>query len=107
MLEEFKNHATRAESVKAIEDKLFEMYKNPDLNIKLKELEERGGAYYSDAACACISAIYNNKRQIMVVSTENRGAVSCLPDDAIVEVSSLISRSGAEPIAFGELKSHG
>lgn len=106
MIEEFNNHETRAEKVKAIEDKLFEMYKNPDLNVKPKELEERGGAYYSDAACECISAIYNNKRQIMVVSTENRGAISCLPDDAIVEVSSLISAKGAEPLAFGELKSH-
>jgi len=106
MLEEFKNHETRAEKVKAIEDKLFEMYKNPDLSVKPKELEERGGAYYSDAACECIAAIYNNKRKMMVVSTENRGAVPCLANDAIVEVSSLISASGAEPLAWGEMKPH-
>lgn len=106
MVDDFKKNATRAESVKAIEDKLFEMYKNPDLSIKPKELEERGGAYYSDAACECISAIYNNKRQMMVVSTENKGSVSCLPNDAIVEVSALISAKGAEPLAWGEMKPH-
>lgn len=26
-----------------------------------------GGAYYSDTACECISAIYNNKNSVMVV----------------------------------------
>ncbi len=106
MLEEFNNHETRAEKVKAIEDKLFEMYKDPNLSIKPPELEQRGGAYYSDAACECITSIYNNKRQMMVVSTENRGAIPCLPPDAIVEVSALISAKGAEPLAWGEMKPH-
>lgn len=105
-LEEFSKEGTRAEQVKAVEDKLFEMYKNPNLDVKPKELEKRGGAYYSDAACECISAIYNNKRQMMVVSTENKGSISCLPNDSVVEVSSLISASGAEPLAFEKMRPH-
>ncbi len=106
MIDDFKKNETRAEKVKAVEDKLFELYRNPDLSVKPKELEERGGAYYSDAACECISAIYNNKRQMMVVSTENLGSVPCLPPDAIVEVSALISAKGAEPLAWGEMRPH-
>ena len=106
LLIDFDRHETRGESVKAIEDKLFEMYKIPDLKTKPEELEKRGGAYYSDAACECISAIYNNKRQIMVVNTENNGAIPCLPNDTIVEVSALISAKGAEPLAWGEMKPH-
>lgn len=106
LLDDFNRHETRGESVKAIEDKLFEMYKNPNLNTKPEELEKRGGAYYSDAACECISAIYNNKRQIMVVNTENNGAIPCLPNDTIVEVSALISAKGAEPLVWGEMKPH-
>jgi 6-phospho-beta-glucosidase len=43
---------------------------------------------------------------MMVVSTENRGSVPCLPNDAVVEVSALISASGAEPLAWGDMKPH-
>ena len=70
------------------------------------ELEKRGGAYYSDAACTCIDAIQNNKKIHMVVSTINKGAISCLATDSIVEVSSIISATGAQPLVWGEMRSH-
>ncbi|GIM30565.1 6-phospho-beta-glucosidase [Clostridium polyendosporum] len=104
-LEEFNKGGTRAEQMKEVEASLFEIYKNPDLNKKPEELQKRGGAYYSDAACECISAIYNNKGITMVVSTQNNGAIPCLDSDSIVEVSSIISARGAEPIAWGEMGS--
>lgn len=103
-IEEFKHGGTRAEQVKEVEAALFKLYKNPNLTVKPKELEKRGGTYYSDAACECINAIYNNKGIHMVVSTQNNGAIPCLSPDSIVEVSSIISASGAEPIAWGEMK---
>ncbi|CUH97789.1 hypothetical protein P22_3935 [Propionispora sp. 2/2-37] len=105
-LDEFKTGETRAEQVKAVEHALFELYRDTKLHVKPEELEKRGGAYYSDVACECISAIYNNKRQPMVVSTVNCGSIPCLPEDTIVEVSSLISAKGAEPLAWGEMKAH-
>jgi 6-phospho-beta-glucosidase len=104
-IEEFKNGGTRGEQVKEVEAVLFEIYKNPDLNKKPEELSKRGGAFYSDAACECISAIYNNKGIHMVVSTQNNGAIPCLDSDSIVEISCRISAKGAEPIAWGEMKS--
>lgn len=104
-IEEFKKGGTRAEQMKDVESSLFKIYKNPDLNKKPEELQKRGGAYYSDAACECISAIYNNKGIHMVVSTQNNGAIPCLNSDSIVEVSSIISAKGAEPIAWGEMGS--
>lgn len=104
-VEEFKEGGTRAEQMKQVEEDLFELYKNPQLDKKPEKLSKRGGAYYSDAACECISAIYNDKRKHMVVSTENRGAIPCLEPDSIVEVSSLISARGAEPIAWGSMRS--
>nr|WP_288824388.1 6-phospho-beta-glucosidase [uncultured Clostridium sp.] len=103
-LEEFKNEGTRAEQMKRVEADLFEIYKQPELKTKPEQLSKRGGAYYSDAACECISAIYNDKRIHMVVSTQNRGAIPCLDSDSIVEVSSLISAKGAEPIVWGEMR---
>lgn len=99
--EEFKRGGTRAEQMYQVEKELFALYSQPELHEKPKQLEKRGGAYYSDAACKCISAIYNNEQLRMTVSTENRGAISCLPYDSIVEITSLISAKGAEPVTWG------
>lgn len=95
---EVNGEGTRGEVVKALEHQLFEIYKNPDLAEKPKALEGRGGQYYSEAACELMSAIHNDKRIIMHVNTLNNGAINGLPDDCVVEVSSLITRSGPLPL---------
>ena len=100
-MEEFKEGGTRAEQMLDVEKELFELYKNTELKEKPKQLEKRGGAYYSDTACECISAIYNNKQSRMTVSTENRGAIACLLPESVVEVTCLVSARGAEPVAWG------
>lgn len=104
-IEDFGKGECRAEQVKRTEDELFELYKDPALDHKPEQLSKRGGAHYSDAACECISSIYNDKQQHMVVSCENRGAAPDLAPDSIVEVSALIGANGAEPIAWGKLPS--
>jgi len=103
-VEDFQGGGTRAEQMREVEHSLFELYKAPELDRKPEQLEKRGGAYYSLAACECISAIYNDKKIHMVVSTQNQGAIPCLDSDSIVEVSSLISAKGAEPIAWGKME---
>lgn len=104
-LTDFAKGECRAEVVKRTEDELFELYRDPALDHKPEQLAKRGGAHYSDAACECISSIYNDKKQHMVVSCENRGALPDLAPDSIVEVSALIGARGAEPIAWGPLPS--
>lgn len=104
-IEEFNEVGTRAEQMKQTEKELFEIYKNTELHEKPEQLSKRGGAYYSDAACECIRAIYGNKKIHMVVSTQNNGAISFLDDDSIVEVSSIISSTGAQPMVWGEMPS--
>ncbi len=104
-IKEFEKGGTRAEQMKEVEASLFEIYKNPNLNVKPDELQKRGGAYYSEAACECISAIYNNKGIHMVVSTQNNGAIPCLNLDSVIEISCMISAKGATPIAWGEMGS--
>ena len=104
-LEEFEKGGTRAEQMYRVEQELFELYARPELDEKPAQLSKRGGAYYSDAACRCISAIYNHSQIRMTVSTENKGALPFLPYDSIVEVSSIISARGAEPIAWGAMPS--
>lgn len=94
---------TRAEVVKKLEEELFELYKDPNLDIKPPQLEKRGGAYYSDAACRLIHSIYTDKRDIQPVNTVNNGAIAGIPDDSAVEVSCIITKDGPKPIVVGEL----
>lgn len=100
---EFRQGGTRAEQMDRVEDELFSLYRQQELHEKPAQLALRGGAYYSDTACKCISAIYNDRQLRMTVSTENRGAIPELPSDCVVEVSALISARGAEPIAWCRL----
>ncbi|MDO6687062.1 MULTISPECIES: 6-phospho-beta-glucosidase [unclassified Agarivorans] len=95
---EANDEGTRGEVVKAMEERLFDIYRNPALSEKPKELEKRGGQYYSEAACELMSSIYNDKRTIMHVNTRNNGTIAGLPDDCAVEVSSMITRSGPVPL---------
>lgn len=102
-IEEYETIGTRAEQVFALEESLFDLYRDPELNYKPKELEERGGAHYSDAACETIASIYSNKNTEMVVSTRNNGALPDLPADCAVEVTAAIGAAGARNVAFGHL----
>ncbi|MFP7298775.1 6-phospho-beta-glucosidase [Neobacillus niacini] len=102
-LDAFKTVGTRAEVVKQVEKELFELYKDPNLSIKPPQLEKRGGAYYSDAACNLINSIYNDKRDIQPVNTRNNGAIASIPDDSAVEVNCIITKEGPKPIAVGDM----
>lgn len=97
-LEEANGEGTRGEVVKAMEKRLFDIYQNPELDKKPKELEKRGGQFYSEAACELMSSIYNDKRTIMHVNTRNNGAINGLPDDCTVEVSCMITKAGPLPL---------
>lgn len=103
-LEDFKNNGTRAEKVKKIEHELFELYKDPNLDYKPKQLAERGGARYSDAACEIINSIHNDKRTTMTVSTRNNGTITDLPAESAVEVTCTITGKGPVPYNFGSFK---
>ncbi len=102
-LEKFKQNGTRAETVKKIEDELFELYKDETLEEKPKLLEQRGGAYYSDAACNLIDSIYNDSGDIQVVNTLNRGAMEEFEYDEVVEISAMITKNGPIPLTVGKL----
>ncbi|MEN8433763.1 6-phospho-beta-glucosidase [Clostridium septicum] len=102
-LEKFKENGTRAEVVKKLENELFELYKDRNLNVKPQQLEERGGAFYSDAACRLIDSIYNDRRDIQPVDTMNRGSIADLEYNSAVEVSCIITKDGPKPITVGHL----
>ncbi|PEL12311.1 6-phospho-beta-glucosidase [Bacillus sp. AFS017336] len=102
-LESFKAGTTRAEVVKQLEDDLFELYKDENLTIKPPQLEKRGGAYYSDAACSLITSIYNDKKDIQVLNVQNNGSIQGIPNESAVEVNCIVTKQGPIPISIGEL----
>ena len=102
-LKEFSKGETRAEVVKGVESELFDLYKNPDLNVKPTQLEKRGGAYYSDAACRLITSIYNDTQDIQPVDFRNGDAIADIDPDSTVEVSCIITKNGPVPLKIGQL----
>lgn len=94
---------TRADDVMETESILFDKYRDPALSEKPEELSKRGGAYYSEAAVSLMNSIWNDLREVHVVNTLNRGAISGLPDDAVVETNCLIGREGPAPLVYGPM----
>ena len=88
---------SRAEQVMEIERELLEMYRDETLNEKPKLLEQRGGAFYSEAAAQLIASLHSGTGDVQVVNVRNCGALPGLPDDAVVEIPARIDRDGAHP----------
>ena len=76
----------------AIEHALLEQYRDPELTTKPKELEQRGGAYYSETAAALMADIASDAGTVHVVNVRNEGAIPGLADDVVVEVPAWVTR---------------
>lgn len=94
---EYYKGGVRAQVVQKVEQQLFKLYDSPDLDVKPKELELRGGAYYSDAACEVINAIYNDKQAEHYVNIPHCGHIDNIPADWTVEMTCTLGREGATP----------
>ena len=93
----------RAEEVLQIERTLLAMYADPALDHKPALLEQRGGAYYSEAAAALVTSLLTGDRAHHYVNVRNNGSVAGLPDDAVVEVPATVDRAGAHPVPIAPL----
>jgi 6-phospho-beta-glucosidase len=88
----------RAEEVLAIENKLLQMYADPALDHKPALLEQRGGAYYSEAAAALVTSLLTGDGAHHYVDVRNNGTIAGLPDEAVVEVPATVDTAGAHPV---------
>jgi 6-phospho-beta-glucosidase len=88
----------RAEEVLEIERTLLEMYADPALDTKPALLEQRGGAYYSEAAAALVTSLLTGDGAHHYVDIRNEGTIAGLPDEAVVEVPAIVDRDGAHPV---------
>ena len=90
---------TRADEVMRVEKELFEIYaKEDEVNLP-PALKKRGGAYYSDVALNCMSAMVRNVPANEVLNVRNEGSVPGLEPNVVVEVSCMVDGRGAHPIA--------
>ena len=88
----------RAATVAEIERELLELYRDPSLTTKPKLLEQRGGAYYSEAATQLVSSLSSGDGDVQVVDVRNDGTIEGLADDDVVEVPARIEAGGPVPL---------
>ncbi|MCA2226774.1 6-phospho-beta-glucosidase [Nonomuraea aurantiaca] len=94
---------SRAETVSEIEHRLLQMYRDPSLVAKPALLEQRGGAYYSEAAVRLVASLLGDKGDVQVVNTRNGSTLPFLPEDAVVEVPARITGTGPAPLPVAPL----
>jgi 6-phospho-beta-glucosidase len=103
LLEQRTGKPSRGETVREIEERLLEMYRDPALCCKPPLLARRGGAHYSTLAVSLVDAIANDRREVHIVDCRNEGSLPDLPEDVAVEMPAVIGAVGAIPLTAGHL----
>ena len=98
VLAELLEGVPRAVTVAEIERQLLDLYRDPSLDEKPVQLEQRGGAFYSEAALALVRSLASDGGDIQVVDTRNGATLAGLQPDDAVEVPARIGRDGPTPI---------
>jgi 6-phospho-beta-glucosidase len=98
VLAEQREGVPRAQRVAEIEAELLEMYRDPALAEKPKLLEERGGAYYSEAAVGLVASLTAGEGEAHEVDVRNEGTLPGLAGDDVVEVPARVYPDRIEPL---------
>jgi 6-phospho-beta-glucosidase len=88
----------RAITVMEIERDLLELYRDPGLSEKPALLEQRGGAYYSQAAIGLAASLATGDGAVHEVDVRNEGTLDGLAADDVVEVPARVGRDGPVPL---------
>jgi 6-phospho-beta-glucosidase len=87
----------RATTVAEIERGLLELYRDPNLTEKPALLEQRGGAFYSEAAIGLVGSLASDDGAVHVVDIRNEGTIEGMAADDVVEVPAHVEHDGAHP----------
>jgi 6-phospho-beta-glucosidase len=108
VVEEQRHSPSRARVVADLEATLLDLYRDPAVTAKPALLEQRGGAYYSEAAVDLVAALLGTDAETdaarggrpsrQVVNIRNGRTLPTLPEDAVIEVPALVTAHGAEPV---------
>jgi 6-phospho-beta-glucosidase len=98
VLAEQRDGVPRAQTVAEIERELLAMYRNEALDTKPELLEQRGGAFYSDAAMGLVGSLISGDGAVHGVDTRNAGTLPGLQADDVVEIPARVTQTGAQPL---------
>ncbi|MCS6849207.1 MAG: glycoside hydrolase [Anaerolineae bacterium] len=70
---------------------------------QLDPRRSRGGIHELELAIDAMDAIFNDRGEVLPVNVPNRGSISNLPDDRVVETQGYLDRHGITPLAMGPL----
>jgi 6-phospho-beta-glucosidase len=88
----------RAATVAEIERGLLELYRDPNLTEKPALLDQRGGAYYSEAAIGLVGSLAAGDGAVHVVDIRNGDTVAGMAADDVVEVPARVDSAGAHAL---------
>jgi 6-phospho-beta-glucosidase len=98
VLREQLDGVPRAQTVAEIERELLQLYRDPTLVEKHALLEQRGGAFYSEAALGLVASLVSDDGAVHEVDVRNMGTLTGLADDDVVEVPARVTSAGAVPL---------
>ncbi len=101
---EQKAAPSRAAEVAAIERQLLDLYADPALDEKPALLEQRGGAYYSEAAVNLVASLVADRGDVQVVNLRNDGTLPFLDDSAVIEVPATVGGTGVTAVPVEPLE---
>ncbi len=88
----------RAAVVAEIERELLGLYRDPALNEKPALLEQRGGAFYSEAAVGLVASLSGHEEGVHIVDVRNGDTLAGLHVDDVIEIPARVGPGG--PVAL-------
>ncbi len=99
-------HATRAECVKIIEKRTFELYDKLDPRAYQLALNTRGGKGYGEAGITLINALWNNTNEVFSPDVASMGCIQDFDPKCVCTTTSLVNAAGIHPMCFPKLPGH-
>lgn len=99
-------HATRAEVVKIIEKRTFELYESLDPRAYKLAVNTRGGKGYGEAGITLINALWNNTNEIFSPDVASMGSIPNFDPECVCTTTSLVNATGIHPLCFEKLPGH-
>ena len=87
------------EDLKKQSDKMFELYKDSSIPVTRKFPPHSSGEHHVQI----IDTIVNDKKGVFQVNIPNKGTISGIPDDVVVEARAIIDKRGIQRIHVGTL----
>ena len=98
--------ATRAEIVRVVEKRTFELYDRMDPRAYQLACNTRGGKGYGEAGISLINAIWNNTNEIFSPDVASMGCIQEFDPQCVCTTTSLVNAAGIHPLCFPKLPGH-